>query len=111
MRVIVITVLSSDLTPRRGSATILREMSTGAGSSGLSEGSTLSQNGRSVRVGHLIGRGAFGEVFSGTELRGGTAVAVKIERLTTDAPQLRSEARFYEVLHAGGASNGICPKL
>ena len=71
------------------------------------------------RVGKLLGRGRFGEVYAGVEQASGTNVAIKVEQepsQTGRRSRLRREARVYTALkgtqgwsqlHWHGAANGL----
>ena len=48
------------------------------------------------------GRGAFGEIYSGLEVKSKRAVAIKLEPVAVKVPQLKQEHRIYQLL-AGGA--------
>jgi casein kinase I family protein HRR25 len=58
--------------------------------------------GEKYRFGRQIGSGSFGEIFMGTCLEDGEEVAIKVERLRSNDPQLEYEAKVYKCL-AGGA--------
>ena len=51
-----------------------------------------------------LGAGAFGEIYSGVDIVTGTPVAVKLESVTAEYPQLAYEARVYNKL---GVKRGI----
>jgi len=51
-----------------------------------------------------IGSGAFGQLYEGRDLKTGRKVAIKLESVTANAPQLRYEAKLYRLL---GDSPGI----
>jgi serine/threonine protein kinase len=53
------------------------------------------------KLGTRIGSGAFGEVYSGEDMRTHTPVAIKLEPATTSIPQLAVEARIYHCLSGG----------
>lgn len=48
-----------------------------------------------------IGRGSFGEIYSGEDITTGNPVAVKLEPAKTRSPQLRIESRIYQFLEGG----------
>ena len=56
------------------------------------------------RLDKQLGAGAFGEIYSGVDITNGTAVAVKLEPVTAEYPQLAYEARVYNKL---GSKKGI----
>jgi hypothetical protein len=63
-----------------------------------------------AQVGHftleaLLGSGSYGQVYRGTDLRTGAAVAVKLEAPDT-RPHLEDESRIYTVLE-GGAERAV----
>jgi len=52
--------------------------------------------GKHYKLGNHIGAGAFGEIYSATNILTGKQVAVKLEPLNAEHPQLAYEARVYE---------------
>jgi casein kinase I family protein HRR25 len=52
-------------------------------------------------IGHHIGSGAFGDVYLGTNIITGKDVAIKLESITAEYPQLEYETSVYKSL-AGG---------
>lgn len=52
--------------------------------------------GRHYKLGPKLGAGAFGEIYAATNVLSGQKVAVKLEPLTAQHPQLAYEARVYE---------------
>eukprot|EP00796_Vickermania_ingenoplastis_P005549 gene5549-4004_t len=56
--------------------------------------------GGKYKVGVRIGGGTFGELYLGTSISSGNAVAIKVEKSTASYPQLAREARLYAVLAA-----------
>lgn len=50
------------------------------------------------RLDKQLGAGAFGEIYSGVDITNGVAVAVKLEPVTAEYPQLAYEARVYTKL-------------
>lgn len=53
---------------------------------------------RRYRLEERLGGGAFGEIYSGMDTESGTPVAVKLERVDAEHPQLTYEARIYKQL-------------
>lgn len=53
---------------------------------------------RRYRLQERLGGGAFGEIYSGVDTESGAAVAVKLERVDAEHPQLTYEARIYTQL-------------
>lgn len=49
-----------------------------------------------------VGSGAFGEIYSGSNVKTGEDVAIKLEPVKTKFPQLLYETKIYKIL-AGGA--------
>lgn len=58
--------------------------------------------GNKYRLGRKIGSGSFGDIYLGTRISTGEEVAIKLESLRTNHPQLSIESRFYRALQ--GAS-------
>lgn len=50
-----------------------------------------------------IGAGSFGEIYYGEDRKTGKGVAIKIEQLKTQVPQLSAESKIYNIL-SGGAN-------
>lgn len=50
---------------------------------------------------HKIGSGAFGDVYLGLDTKSGDYVAIKVESTECADPQLRHEARVYQLLQGG----------
>ncbi|OHT01758.1 CK1 family protein kinase [Tritrichomonas foetus] len=48
-----------------------------------------------------IGAGSFGEIYFGEDKKTGKSVAIKIEQLKTQVPQLSAESKVYSVLSGG----------
>lgn len=57
--------------------------------------------GRKYRLGRKIGSGAFGEIYLGTDVRTKEEVAIKMERVKTNHPQLIYESKVYRHLYGG----------
>ena len=53
---------------------------------------------RRFKLEKQLGAGAFGEIYSGIDVESGDAVAVKLERMDAEYPQLIYEARVYNKL-------------
>lgn len=53
------------------------------------------------RLGREIGNGSFGQILEATDTRTDEGVAVKMEEIRTKHPQLRYEARVYQLLQGG----------
>lgn len=53
---------------------------------------------RRFKLEKQLGAGAFGEIYSGIDVESGDAVAVKLERMDAEYPQLIYEARVYDKL-------------
>lgn len=58
--------------------------------------------GGKYKIGKKLGSGAFGEVFSATEIATGDEFAVKIESNRTKHPQLLHEAKLIKLLKGKG---------
>ena len=50
---------------------------------------------------NLIGKGSFGRIYSGTNKTTGEEVAIKLEPINTDQPQLIYEYKIYKLLQGG----------
>ncbi|OHT04776.1 CK1 family protein kinase [Tritrichomonas foetus] len=50
------------------------------------------------KIKRKIGAGSFGEIFEGEDIKTGKRVAVKVEKLKTQIPQLNAESRVYSLL-------------
>ncbi|CAH1426821.1 unnamed protein product [Lactuca virosa] len=57
--------------------------------------------GEKFKVGRKIGKGAFCEVYAGVNLQSGEEVAIKLEPVTTEHPQLYHESEIYKRLQGG----------
>lgn len=57
--------------------------------------------GRKYSLGRKIGSGAFGEIFIGTDVRTKEEVAIKMEKVKTNHPQLIYESKVYRHLYGG----------
>jgi serine/threonine protein kinase len=58
--------------------------------------------GGKYKIGKKLGSGAFGEVFSATEIASGEEVAIKVESNRTKHPQLLHEAKLLKLLKGKG---------
>jgi casein kinase 1 len=63
--------------------------------------------GNKYRVGRKIGSGSFGDIYQGSNIQTGDAVAIKLEPVKTRHPQLLYESRLYKILNSGGTAVGI----
>ena len=50
---------------------------------------------------NLVGKGSFGRIYSGTNKTTGEEVAIKLEPIDTDQPQLIYEYKIYKLLEGG----------
>jgi serine/threonine protein kinase len=57
--------------------------------------------GGKYRLVRKIGSGSFGDIFLATHIATGEEVAVKLEAIRTQHPQLAYEAKIYKILHGG----------
>eukprot|EP00930_Biecheleria_cincta_P018148 TRINITY_DN1422_c0_g3_i1.p2 TRINITY_DN1422_c0_g3~~TRINITY_DN1422_c0_g3_i1.p2 ORF type:complete len:339 (+),score=64.88 TRINITY_DN1422_c0_g3_i1:29-1045(+) len=57
--------------------------------------------GGKFRLGQRIGSGAFGEIYIGTNMQTNEEVAIKLESISSEHPQLLYESKLYKIL-AGG---------
>jgi serine/threonine protein kinase len=57
--------------------------------------------GGSFRLGRRIGAGSFGEIYSAENIQTHRRVAVKLESVRSRVPQLRYEARLYQIFQGG----------
>lgn len=55
---------------------------------------------RRFRLQEQLGAGAFGEIYSGVDMQNGQPVAIKLEPVDAEHPQLAYEARVYNQLNA-----------
>lgn len=55
---------------------------------------------RRFRLQEQLGAGAFGEIYSGVDMRTGEPVAIKLEAVDAEHPQLAYEARVYNQLNS-----------
>mmetsp|Transcript_35298 Transcript_35298/g.49001 ORF Transcript_35298/g.49001 Transcript_35298/m.49001 type:complete len:321 (+) Transcript_35298:253-1215(+) len=53
------------------------------------------------RVGAMIGKGSFGQIFQGSDSKTGEDVGIKMESVKTKHPQLLYESKLYKVLKGG----------
>lgn len=58
--------------------------------------------GGKYKMGKKLGSGAFGEVFSATEINTGEEVAIKVENNRTKHPQLLHEAKLLKLFKGKG---------
>jgi casein kinase 1 epsilon len=58
--------------------------------------------GGKYKTGKKLGSGAFGEVYSATEIATGEEVAIKVENNRTKHPQLLHEAKLLKILKGKG---------
>ena len=64
------------------------------------------------RLGTLLGRGSFGEIYLGTDVQNGSEVAIKLEPKRASYPQLAYEYRLYRILHGKEKTNSVgIPKV
>eukprot|EP00667_Euglena_gracilis_P034658 EG_transcript_60983 len=63
--------------------------------------------GNKYRIGRKIGSGSFGDIYQGTNIQNGDAVAIKLEPVKTRHPQLLYESRLYKILNSAGNAVGI----
>ena len=57
---------------------------------------------KKYKVGKRLGNGAFGEIYQGTDLFTGEEVAIKVESVGAEHPQLRHEYKVYRLLNGVG---------
>ncbi|TPX42786.1 hypothetical protein SeMB42_g04988 [Synchytrium endobioticum] len=57
---------------------------------------------KQYRIGNQIGSGAYGVVFHGTSIINGREVAIKVESIKAEVPQLEYESRVYNLLRGPG---------
>jgi serine/threonine protein kinase len=58
--------------------------------------------GKKYKGGKKLGGGAFGEIYLGTDVYTGEEVAIKMESVRADHPQLRHEYKVYRLLNGVG---------
>jgi serine/threonine protein kinase len=63
--------------------------------------------GKKYRIGRQIGSGSFGDIYLGTNMNSGEEVAIKLESVKTNHPQLLYESKIYRTLH-GGRKCSVC---
>lgn len=57
--------------------------------------------GGKYRLGRKIGSGSFGDIYLGTNINSRQEVAIKLECVQTNHPQLHIEAKFYKMMQSG----------
>ncbi|XP_064405833.1 casein kinase I-like isoform X2 [Halichondria panicea] len=57
--------------------------------------------GGKYRLGRKIGSGSFGDIYLGTNIQTRAEVAIKLECVKTNHPQLHIEAKFYKMMQSG----------
>lgn len=57
--------------------------------------------GGKYRLGRKIGSGSFGDIYLGTNLQNRQEVAIKLECVKSNHPQLHIEAKFYKLMQSG----------
>ena len=57
--------------------------------------------GGKYKISKKLGRGAFGDLYSGINLKTNEEVAIKLEKLDTQTPMLQYEAKIYEKFQGG----------
>lgn len=58
---------------------------------------------KKYKVGKRLGSGAFGEIYQGIDMFTGEEVAIKVESVAADHPQLRHEYKVYRLLNGVGS--------
>ncbi len=58
--------------------------------------------GKVYRLGPRIGRGSFGEIYSGTSVVSSEEVAIKLEAVKSRCPQLKHETKILKSMNAVG---------
>jgi serine/threonine protein kinase len=58
--------------------------------------------GKKFRIGRRIGSGSFGDIYLGTNMTTGETVAIKLESVKSQHPQLLRETKIYRSLHGVG---------
>lgn len=54
--------------------------------------------GGKYKISKKLGHGAFGDLYSGINIKTNEEVAIKLEKLEAEAPMLQYEAKIYEKL-------------
>ncbi|CAF1329798.1 unnamed protein product [Adineta steineri] len=57
--------------------------------------------GQKYRIGRKLGSGSFGEIYLGTNINTDEEVAIKLENVKAQHPQLRIESRIYRLMQGG----------
>lgn len=63
--------------------------------------------GRKFKLGKKIGSGSFGDIYHGTNITTGEEVAIKIEPVNTQHPQLLRETKIYRSLTGIGKKTAL----
>jgi serine/threonine protein kinase len=54
------------------------------------------------KIGECLGKGSFGSLYTGRNIKSNELVAIKLEPLKTATPQLEYESKIYNNLKNGG---------
>ena len=63
--------------------------------------------GKKFRLGRKIGSGYFGDIYHGTHLTTGEEVAIKLEPVKSEHPQLARETKIYRSLNGVGKNTSL----
>ena len=63
--------------------------------------------GKKFRLGRKIGSGSFGDIYYGTHLTTGEEVAIKLEPVKSEHPQLVRETKIYSFLKGVGKNTSL----